>query len=198
MFKKYIVNFCSLIFALSFQTSSATTELAPDFGALAFDDTTLKEELYLPDWFKLSFLDLSDSLAEAREAGKQGIIIYFGRKDCPYCKAQLEINWGTPDIVEYTQKNFDVIAIDVRGHREVTDFDGSVYTEKDFAIKLGTNFTPTLLFINTDGRFVLKLSGFRPPYQFRAALEYVADQHFNNEPFGTYLARAEQALSYGP
>ena len=44
---------------------------------------------------------------------------------------------------------------------------------------------------------MLKIQGFRPPYQFRAALEYIADQHYKKEPFGQYLARAEQALSYG-
>ncbi len=166
-------------------------------NTMAFDDSTLKEELYLPDWFKLSFLDLQESLDEAATSGKQGIIIYFGRKDCAYCKAQLEVNWGTPDIIQYTQKHFDVIAIDVRGQREVTDFDGKTYPEKDFAIEKNTNFTPTLLFFNTQGQLVLRLPGFRPPYQFRAALEFAADRHYQNEAFRDYMARAEQALSFG-
>ncbi len=164
---------------------------------LAFDDTPLREALELPDWFKLSFLDLQDSLNEALEAGKRGLIVYFGRPDCPYCKAQLEINWGQPDIFKYTQDHFDVIAIDVTGSRTVTDFDGRAYTEKEFSARMRTDFTPSLLFYEAKGRLALRLPGFRPPYQFRAALEYVADAHYFNEPFGDYLARAEEAFSYG-
>jgi thioredoxin-related protein len=164
---------------------------------LQFDDTPLKDALELPGWFSLSFLDLQDSLDEALEAGKKGLIIYFGRKDCPYCKAQLEINWGKRDIVDYTREHFNVIAIDVTGQRMVTDFDGQSYTEKDFASRMQTDFTPSLLFYETRGRLALRLPGFRPPYQFRAALEYVADAHYLNEPYGDYLARAEEAFSYG-
>ena len=61
---------------------------------LVFDDTPLKEDLNLPDWFSLSFLDLQDSLDEALKDGKKGIILYFGRKDCAYCHTLLEVNWG--------------------------------------------------------------------------------------------------------
>jgi thioredoxin-related protein len=164
---------------------------------LAFNDTPLKEPLEYPNWFKLSFLNLNDSLEEALNAGKKGIIVYFGRTNCAYCKAQLLVNWGIKDIVNYTQKHYDVIAIDVRGQRTVTDFNGKIYTEKDFATHMKTNFTPSLLFYEKHARLALKISGYRPPYQFRASLEYVADAHYNKEYFGQYLSRAEKAFGFG-
>ena len=83
---------------------------------LIFDDTPLKDPLSLPSWFKLSFLDLREELADARQENR-GLIIYFGRHDCAYCKALLEKNWGREDIKAYTQRYFDVIAIDVLGQR---------------------------------------------------------------------------------
>ncbi len=164
---------------------------------LMFDDAPLREELELPDWFNLSFLDLNDSLQEAIDDGKRGLIIYFGRKDCPYCKYQLEGNWGDPAIVKYTQKYFNVIAIDVRGDRTVTDFNGRTWSEKEYSARRKTNFTPSLLFFNSSGQLALKLPGYRPKYQFRASLEYVADAHYNRESFRQYLARAEAALGFG-
>ncbi len=165
--------------------------------SLTFDDAPLREALELPDWFNLSFLDLNDSLQEAIDDGKRGLIIYFGRKDCPYCKYQLEGNWGDPAIVKYTQKYFNVIAIDVRGDRTVTDFNGRTWSEKEYAARRKTNFTPSLLFFNSSGQLALKLPGYRPKYQFRASLEYVADAHYNRESFRQYLARAEAALGFG-
>jgi thioredoxin-related protein len=164
---------------------------------LSFDDNPLKESLNLPSWFSLSFLNLQESLDDALKDGKKGIILYFGRKDCAYCKSLLEVNWGDPKIVKFTRKNFNVIAIDVRGDRIVTDFNDRTWSEKDYAAHRRTNFTPSLLFYNAKGQLALKLPGYRPKYQFRAALEYVADAHYHNESFRQYLARAEMALSFG-
>jgi len=169
---------------------------AKEFDPIEFIDSPLEEAIVLPDWFKVSFLDLKEDLDEALGNGKHGLVVYFGQKHCPYCKAQLQNNWGQKDILGYTLKNFDVIAINVRGQKQVTDFDGTEYTEKQFSVKHKTNFTPSILFYTKDG-LTLKLRGYRPPYQFRAALEYVADYHYKDEKFASYLSRAESAFSYG-
>ena len=163
---------------------------------VGFPDQPLLEPLVLPDWFKLSFLDLREDLREAN-ANHRGLIIYFGRHDCPYCKAQLEKNWGQQDIIRYTRAHFDVIAIDVLGNRSVTDFNGKELSEKQFAIASQAHFTPSLFFYDNRGDLALKLTGYRPPYQFRAALEYAADHHQHEGSFRSYLARAETAYSYG-
>ena len=162
-----------------------------------FDDKPLDYARCLPDWFKLSFLELETDIEEVKEQNKKGLIIYFGQKFCAYCKAHLERNWGQKDIVNYTQKNFDVIAINIKGQRPVVDLDGKSYTEKSFAALKQTNFTPSVLFYNAQGKEVLRLRGYRPPYQFRAALEYVSDEHYKQESFANYLGRAELALSFG-
>ena len=163
---------------------------------LIFDDQPLGEALSLPPWFKLSFLDIQNDIAEAAQ-NNRGLIIYFGRHDCPYCKALLENNWGRPDIKSYTQKHFDVIAIDVLGHRLITDPNGQQLKERDYSAQLQANFTPTLHFFDKQGKWAFKLTGYRPPYQFKAALEYVADNHHRKESFADYYARAEMANNFG-
>ncbi len=155
------------------------------------DDSPHPREIVHPDWFKLSFLDLRDDLEEAREAGKKGIIIYFGQKNCPYCQALMEKDFGKEDIARYTQKNFDVIALDIWGNREVTDVDGKTYTERQFAKAKGAFLTPTLLFYDTNGREALKLVGFYPPFKFRAALAYVAEGFYHKESLHDFMQRAE-------
>ena len=164
---------------------------------IIFSDQTLESDIRLPEWFKLSFLDLQDDLDEAIEDNKKGIIIYFGRKDCPYCKALLEKNWGRKDIIHYTRKNFDVIAINTKGIRNITDFDGYVYNEKSYSLKKKTNFTPSLLFFDKLGRQAFKLSGYHNPYRFLAALEYVADAHYQKQSYKAYLSQAKDALDSG-
>ena len=191
---RYIAH--GLFFLAGIFFSSSNGYAAVD-DPIQFDDQPLKEAISTPDWFKVSFLELQDDLTEAILNNKKGLMIYFGQKTCPYCKAQLERNWGQKDILNYTLQNFDVIGINVRGHRQVIDFDGTEYTEKEFSVKHNTNFTPSLIFYNTKGKPVLRLRGYRPPYQFRAALEYVADKHYLTESLGDYIARAETAFSFG-
>ena len=93
---------------------------------IEFDDTPLSLDIILPDWFKLSFLELSNDIEELKDSDKAGIIVYFGQKNCPYCKMHLEKSWTDRGIVKYTQEHFDVIAIDVRGDRPVADTKGKV------------------------------------------------------------------------
>ncbi len=92
-------------------------------------------------------MDLKEDLAQAKKEGKKGIIVYFGQADCAYCQALLDVNFNKEkDIVKYTQEHFYVISIDIWGSRDITDMDGTVYTEREFAEEHGTNFTPTLFF----------------------------------------------------
>ncbi len=163
-----------------------------------FDDFPLKEPIEHPAWFKKSLLDLPDDLAEAVGAGKQGIILYFGQARCAYCQKLMEVNFGLSDIATYTRRHFDIIPLDIWGLASVTDLQGKTLSERELALRERTNFTPSLIFYDRDGKEALRLRGYYPPYQFRAALEYVADGHYRKEGFPEYLARGEGSFAFAP
>ncbi len=186
-----------LIFLSIVCVSTSADDSASQF--IEFDDRPLDQDIILPTWFKLSFLDLQEDIADLEKSDKKGLIVYFGRKDCPYCKTHLDKNWGAGNksTVFYTQKYFDVVAIDVLGTRPVKDVSGVSYsTEKKLASKLKTNFTPSLLFYDRKGNEILRLSGYHPPYQFQAILEYIADKYYLKESLRDYLLRAETLAGY--
>ena len=163
-----------------------------------FDDQPLSEPLAFPDWFKLSFLDLREDIEEAREAGKAGLIVYFGQKYCAYCQQFLEKDLVREDIQTYMREHFDVIGIDIHGQRQVVDLSGNEYEESAYAVQEKTNFTPSVIFFDLEGNEVLRLRGYYPPYRFLAALEYVADRHYRNERYRDFLARAGVPLVFEP
>lgn len=163
---------------------------------LNFDDTPLDNLLEYPPWFKQSFLALDEDLQEAIDKDKKGIVVYFGQKRCAYCKMLIDVNLQTPDIERYTRENFDVIPIDIWSPEEVTTPAGETMSQRDYSLKLGTNFTPSLVFYNADGEIALRLRGYYPPYQFRAALEFVAGGHYQREAFPVYMARGDQTLRF--
>ena len=169
-----------------------------DNGFVEFDDAPLEEPLSFPEWFKLSFLDLREDVREVRETGKQGLMVYYGQKYCAYCKQFLETDLEAEDIQAYVREHFDIIGLDIHGDRTVTDLNGVELLESALAVREKTNFTPSLVFYNTDGQEVMRLRGYYPPYRFRAALEYVADGHYKSENFRQYLARADVPLVFDP
>lgn len=186
----------SALFTLLYTTVFA--EQREPAQAFEFDDLPLQEPLEHPEWFKHSFLDLREDLEEALAANKRGIIVYFGQHRCAYCKLLMTVNFGQQDITTYTRRNFDIIPIDIWGVDEVTDIDGVTLTEREFALREKTNFTPSLIFYDKRGSEALRLRGYYPPYKFRAALEYVADDHFRKESFIDFLERGSDALAFEP
>ncbi|MBF0257066.1 MAG: thioredoxin fold domain-containing protein [Gammaproteobacteria bacterium] len=166
--------------------------------ASSFNDAPLESPLQHPAWFKQSFLHLGEDLAEAKAAGKRGLVVYFGQRRCPYCRMLLEHNLGLADVVSYARRHFDWVAIDIWGSEEVTDLAGVELKARDLAVRENANFTPSLIFYDTQGRQALMLRGYYRPYQFRAALEYVADGHYRQESFAAYLERGEATLTFEP
>ncbi|MDZ7753169.1 MAG: thioredoxin fold domain-containing protein [Gammaproteobacteria bacterium] len=163
----------------------------PDQGLLSFDDSPGDFNLQKPPWFKMSLLELGHDLEEALDKGKSGLIIYFHQPECAYCKTMQEVNLSKPDLVHYVTSHFDVIALNIFGDEELTDPQGNTLTVKEYAIRERTHFTPSLIFYGADGSQALKLRGYYPPYKMRAALEYVADGHYQRMSYRDYLARAE-------
>ena len=85
----------------------------------------------------------------------------------------MEVNFSQRAIVDKTRANFVAIALDIWGDLEVTWTDGRPMTEKQLARQLKVQFTPTLLFLDEQGRIDTRLNGYWPPHRFEAALDYV-------------------------
>ena len=150
----------------------------------------------IPAWFKSSFLDLPQDVAEAARGGKR-LMLYFGQNGCPYCAELFNKNFSQAHIVEYTRQHFDAIDFNMWGDREVTDFSGKTMPEKELAAKLKVWFTPTLLFFNEQGEQVLRINGYYPPHQFLAALKYVGEKQEKHLTFKEYLAKLSPPSAKG-
>ncbi len=149
-----------------------------------------------PAWFKSSFLDIRDDVADAADQDKR-VILYFYQDGCPYCAKLLHENFADRAISEQTQTSFDVIAINMWGDREVTDFNGDAVTEKTFAGSLKVQFTPTLLFLDESGRVLLRVNGYFAPHKFKVALDYVAGRHEGEGGFSAFYSRAAPQAASG-
>ena len=140
-----------------------------------------------PEWFKQSFLNVQDDIAEAARAHKR-VALLFTQDGCPYCNALVERNLAQKGIQDAVRQHLDVILVNMWGDREVTDVDGKVYTEKTFAAAKKVQFTPTLLFLDEQGETILRLNGYLPPNRFRIAIDYVTQKKEKEISYREFVA----------
>ena len=143
-----------------------------------------------PAWFKDSFLHLKEDIDEARRNGKR-VILMFTQDGCPYCAALVERNLSQREIEATMRKNFDVIAVNLWGDKELVGLDGKTYTEKSYSAAQKIQFTPSLLFFDESGKILLRLNGYVPPARLQAALDWVGGRQENKLAFRDFVAARE-------
>ena len=140
-----------------------------------------------PAWFKDSFLNLREDVAEAKTNNKR-VMLLFTQDNCPYCNALVERNLSQKAIETRLRERFDVIAVNIWGDREIVGLDGVKHTEKSYATSQKVQFTPTLLFFDEAGKMILRLNGYLPPERFKTAIEYVAQGKEKSIAYRDYVA----------
>ena len=145
-----------------------------------------------PEWFKESFLDFEEDISEATHNNKR-LVLYFWQPGCPYCNQLWEENFSNQEIVKKFRDNFEIVAMNMWGDKEVVSVAGNNYTEKSFAAALKIKYTPTLLFFNENKKVVHRLNGYIPAKEFQQSMSYVADKKEKSLTFGQYVSANTQS-----
>ncbi|MFP6775504.1 MAG: thioredoxin family protein [PS1 clade bacterium] len=164
------------------------------FSLVTFASEELKKGEFLgaktvevfPDWFKTSFLDFNDDIKEANEENRH-VMIYFWQNGCPYCSNLVEENFHNDSLVLKLNNNFDVIEINMWGDRELVDWNGTDFIEKEFSEYMSVQFTPTLVFLNSNGDIVLRMNGYQSVKKMHHILDYVSQKIYSENSFASYI-----------
>ena len=76
---------------------NSVLEMEPSIVLSEFDDSVISHIDY-PDWFKKTFYDLDEDIAEGRDDGKQGLMILFTTQGCSYCARFIDVSLGNPEL----------------------------------------------------------------------------------------------------
>jgi thioredoxin-related protein len=146
-----------------------------------------------PDWFKESFLDIAEDVVEAAEGDKH-VILFMDLNGCPYCYRMIEENFKHAPYVEFIKENFDVIAINIRGDREVALNEQTSLKEKELADKLNVLYTPTIVFLNQENQVVARVNGYRSVPDFKHVLDYVQQKAYLETSLAKFVDARKQAV----
>ena len=150
-----------------------------------------------PDWFVESFLDIPEDAAAAGGEGKHAIL-FFDSPGCPYCYKMIEENFKYSWYSGFIQDNFNTIAINIHGDREVAFSKDLHPTEKELARLLNIRFTPTMSFLDSNNKTVLRTDGYRSVEDFKYLLDFVHEKAYLNSDLATYLEQKSRPAVYTP
>lgn len=138
-------------------------------------------------FFQAMFGDLPAELAAAREQGKKGLFLFFEMDDCPFCARMKSTVLNQSEVQDAYRRDFLLYSIDVNGDIPLVDFDGKQTTEKAFAFANRVRATPTLIFVDLDGKVVTRHTGpTRDAAEFLLLERFVAEGAYRDQPFSAY------------
>ena len=141
-----------------------------------FDDSAILHVAY-PQWFKTSFLDLQSDLKEARLNNKKGLMLLFTTDGCSYCDRFIQVSLGNPELATRVRTHFDSIGLEIFDDSDMTAPDGAQTVVKHFAEELGAAFSPTLVFLDSNGEVLLRRVGYQSPQKFEQILNYLSEEN---------------------
>jgi len=152
-----------------------------------------EEHFEIPTWFKESFLEINEDNIEATKNNKH-LMLFMHIDRCPYCTRMLDENFSKGSVKDFIKTNFDVIALNIRGDRELSWNDDTLYSEKQLAKNLDVHFTPTIVFLNSKGEKVYQMNGYRKPQAFSHILNYINNKQYLKQKLSDYIRQQKKNI----
>jgi len=165
---KTIAIFILLSFGANAEESEGSSYAPSSFGGTL----TGGEHYDLPSWFKSSFLDIIEDVDDATEKEKH-VLLFIHQEYCPYCAKMITEGFSKSKNTNTIKEEFDVVAINIRGDKEVALTNTESMSEAKTAEYFDVRFTPTIIFLDEYNEVVYKVNGYRGPEAFGEILSFV-------------------------
>jgi len=126
------------------------------------------------------------------------LAVYFESADCSECKTMHERilqDKATRKLVLQAAN----VQLDVGSTQQLTKPDGKQTSARQWAQELGITYTPSVVFFDSQGKEVMRISAFIKTFHFQSVYAYVLEQAYLREPeFQRYIsARADHIREAG-
>jgi thioredoxin-related protein len=149
-------------------------------------------------FFQNKLGDFQAELHTVKQEGKKGIFLFFEMEDCPWCARMKATILNQSAVQDFYRQHFLVYSMDVKGDVPMTDFAGKATTEKAFALENRVRATPTMLFIDGEGKILTRFTGpTRDATEMMMLGHYVTDDAYLHMPFAKFK-QLQQATPAAP
>jgi thioredoxin-related protein len=140
------------------------------------------------------FLKPPFRLADRLAAYGRPMLVLFEQATCGGCD-ELHGDILRREPVAYALSNLDAAIVDVWSDEKLQAPDGTEHPAREWATRLGIEYTPSLVFFDARGREAFRTEGYLRAFHIHGALDYVSTGAYLRQPnFQRYLQERRHAL----
>ncbi len=134
------------------------------------------------------FLPYDEAIQKARQQNKK-VFLYYGRLGCGYCDKTNKESFSDPALKKIYTEHYVLAYVDAESGRRLTLPNGERVTEMEFGTRLKALVTPVFIFLEPDGRPIVKIPGYQKVTDFSHYDRYVYQGHYKTQSLSDYLAQ---------
>ena len=130
-------------------------------------------------------------MQRARQENKKAFV-YFGRYGCGYCKKTNVETFSDKHIHDLYSKNYILIYVDAESGKRLQLSSGERITEAELGARLNAFATPLFLYLEPEGKIVLRAPGYKTVEDFMNFDKYVQGGYYQKMSINEYLAQKDK------
>ena len=181
----------NMLHALAYVSEKKEKVLSYSAYLATVQEQKLDGEMNQADWLKPSPYHLD-------EWKDKPVAVLFEEANCDFCD-QLHQKTFTNEAAPELLDAFHIIQVNRHAPTPITLHDGTQTTAKEWASELNLGFSPSILFLNTEGEEVMKVDAMFKTFHILGVFDYVSSGAYLSEPsFQRFLSeKAEHIISTG-
>jgi thioredoxin-related protein len=150
-------------------------------AALVFPHSCLADA---PDGYP--FLRFDEALRTAKQQHKK-LFVYYGRYGCGYCDKTNKESFSDPALHKLYVDHYVLAYVDAESGRRLTLPSGEQVTEMEMGARLKALVTPVFIYMDSDGKTILRVPGFQTAHDFTRYDQYIYREHFKSQTLAKFL-----------
>lgn len=132
------------------------------------------------------FVSFDVGLEQAQKTHKK-LFVYFGRFGCGYCAKVNRETFSDPGLRKLYIKNYVLVYVDAESGDRLTLPDGERLSGMELGARLNVFSTPVFLYMDPDGKLILRVPGYKTVKDFKDFDRYVQGGFYRRENINTFL-----------
>lgn len=132
------------------------------------------------------FVSYDQGMVRAKEEAKP-VFLYFGRYGCAWCDKTNKESFSNPEIRKRYTEHYVLVYVDAESGRRLKLPDGERITEAELGARFKAFATPLFVFLEPDGKEIVKIPGFKTVADFLDYDRYVNEGHYKSQTLLQFL-----------
>ena len=126
------------------------------------------------------WLAFDDGLAKARTENKP-LFVEFYTDWCIFCRKFQKETIKDQKVARMLSENFVYVRLNAENSENRVRYNGKSFSNVELAQAFGINAYPSLVFLDAKSKPITMLSGFVPPHEFGAVLDYINQKCYETQ-----------------